>query len=298
LQVEQGCRRTQETAIPLKTPGQIHKWTCHKLESFSEFIGSYPRSNRRASYGYLELFAGPGSYPCSDMNCRLEGSALRVIKSPAKFVSYGFLTPVKTTADDLKSALTGLDKGPVHILAGNPNQIKTLIRLIDSIPRSACGLAFIDPGGYRKLNWKTIEHLAQMGQNPDGHKPELLIIFPLEMALLRNMNRPECAASVTRFYGHQRWADLKNAKQGGPSGDIKAKLIELFKEGLIGLGYKYVEDFKPAASTHDPYYHLIYAGDTVSRLKQLKNAWGKSRFLRCELLYGIQNSNRTNSDKI
>jgi three-Cys-motif partner protein len=287
----QGCRRTQETAIPLKTPGPIHKWTCHKLESFSEFIESYARSTRKAATCYLELFAGPGSYPCSDMNCKLEGSAIRVLKTGAEFVQYAFLTPGKTTADSLRSSIVSSSKCNIQVLVGNPNHTKTLDRLIDNIPRSAFSLAFIDPGGYRRLNWRTLERLAELGKNRQGLKTELLIIFPLEMALLRNLARPECAESVTRFYGNRRWEELKKLKQTSQAEDIKPRLVELFKEGLSGLGYKYVEDFRPAAATHDPYYHLIYAGDRVSRLKQLKNAWGKSRFLRCELLYGIQEEN-------
>ena len=288
----QGCRRTEETTIPIKTPGQIHKWTCHKLESFSEFMESYARSTRKASFCYLELFAGPGSYPCSDMNCRLEGSALRVLKTKADFVRYAFLAPVKNTADNLRTSVATLNKGDVQILVGNPNNTKTLERLIDQIPRSASSLAFIDPGGYRRLNWKTLEQLAELGKNRQGEKTELLIIFPLEMALLRNLVRPECAESVSRFYGNHHWEELKSKKQASKSEDIKPKLIELFKNGLSGLGYKFVEDFKPTASTYDPYYHLIYAGDNVSCLKQLKNAWGKSRFLRCELLYGIHDEKK------
>jgi three-Cys-motif partner protein len=250
---------------------------------------SYARSARKVPYSYLELFAGPASYLCSDMNCRLEGSAIRILKTGARFVQYAFLTPGKTTADNLMSSLSALDKGNIRILVGNPNNAKTLDRLIDTIPRSASSLAFVDPGGYRRLNWKTIERLAELGKNRQGEKTELLIIFPLEMALLRNLARTECSESLTRFFGNRRWEELKKLKQLSKYEDIKPKLVELFKNGLSDLGYNYVEDFKPAASTPDPYYHIIYAGDTVSRLKQIKNAWGKSRFLRCELLYGIQN---------
>ncbi len=249
---------------------------------------SYARSTRKAAYCYLELFAGPGSYSCSEMNCSLEGSGLRVLKTGANFTRYGFLTPQKTIADNLQSSLASMGKDQLQIMVGNPNNPRTLIRFIDNIPRSASSLAFIDPGGYRRLNWKTLEILAELGKNRQGQKTDLLIIFPLEMALLRNLARPECAPSVTRFYGHRRWEELKILKLSSQAEDIKPRLVELFKNGLSSLGYKYVEDFKPVAPTHDPYYHIIYAGDTVSRLKQIKKAWGRPRFLRCELLYGIQ----------
>ena len=175
---------------------------------------------------------------------------------------------------------------------GNPNNEKTLSRLLDHVPRSASSLIYIDPGGYLQLNWATLEKLVDHDKNWQGQKADLLIIFPLEMALLRNLMRPECAASISRFYGHQQWEDMKRLKQTNKikSEDIKRKLVDLFKNGLYNLGYRYVEDFKPASPSPDPYYYLIYASDSMSCLKYLKEAWGKPRFLRCELMYGLKNT--------
>jgi three-Cys-motif partner protein len=173
---------------------------------------------------------------------------------------------------------------------GNPNNEKNLCRLMDSIPRSASCLAFLDPGGYRRLHWSTLEKLVTHGKNWQGDKMDLLIVFPLEMALVRNMLRPECEESVTRFYGNQQWEEIKRQKHVNKISpeDIKLKLVELYKNGLQNLGYRYVRDFKPASPTHDPYYHLIFASDTISRSKHIQEAWGKSRFLRCELLFSIK----------
>lgn len=261
------------------------------MESFSDFIDSYGRTTRKATYCYLELFTGYGVYPCNGVDCSLESSPLRVLKSRAKFKRYAFLAQNRTVSRSLQSLIAPFNAAQnIEILVGNPNNAKTLFRLLDNVPRSASGLVFIDPGGYRRLNWSTLERLAVHGQNWQGAKLELLIIFPLEMALLRNLMRDECAESVTRFYGNQQWEEIKRQKRVKKMvpDDIKHKLVELFKNGLHNLGYRYVEDFRPAAPTHDPYYHLIYAGDNQSRLKSLKEAWGKPRFLRCELLYGIQ----------
>ena len=121
---------------------------------------------------------------------------------------------------------------------------------------------------------------------------DLLIVFPLEMALMRNLMRPECEKSITAFYGNQEWEEIKRqklAKKLKPE-EIKNRLVKIFKNGLVNLGYRFVEDYKPASPTHDPYYHLIYASDKASRLKNIKEAWGKVRFLRCELLYNIKDS--------
>jgi len=261
------------------------------MESFSDFIDSYGRTTRKATYCYLELFTGYGVYPCNGVDCSLESSPLRVLKSRAKFKRYAFLAQNRTVSRSLQSLIAPFNAAQnIEILVGNPNNAKTLFRLLDNVPRSASGLVFIDPGGYRRLNWSTLERLAVHGQNWQGAKLELLIIFPLEMALLRNLMRDECAESVTRFYGNQQWEEIKRQKLVNKikSVEIKQRLIELFKNGLSNLGYRFVEDYKPASPTHDPYYHIIYASDKTARLRNIKDAWGKARFLRCELLYNIK----------
>jgi three-Cys-motif partner protein len=214
-----------------------------------------------------------------------------VLKSKAKFKRYGFLTRNIRASVNLKSSVAPLNNSNnIEIFTGNPNNEKSLLRLLDIVPRASSSFAFIDPGGYRRLNWSTLEKIAAHGKNWQGEKTELLIVFPLEMALMRKLLRPECEGSLTRFFGNQQWEDIKRQKRIGKTDpeDLKYKLVEIFKTGLHNLGYHYVEDFKPASPSHDPYYYLIYAGDSVSRLKQIRDAWGKSRFLRCELLYGIK----------
>jgi three-Cys-motif partner protein len=252
-------------------------------------MDSYARTTRKAAYCYLELFTGYGVNPCNGVDCYLEGSSLRALKSKAKFLRYGFLVQNRAAATSLKPLLSPYYADyNIELATGNPNNEKYLRRILDVVPRSASSLVLIDPGGYRRLNWSTLEKLVAHGKNWQGEKMELLIIFPLEMALLRNLMRPECRESLNRFFGNHSWEDIKRQKQVSKTlpEELKYKLVELFKDGLRNLGYRYVEDFKPASPTHEPYYHLIYAGDSLSRKKYIKEAWGKPRFLRCELLYG------------
>jgi three-Cys-motif partner protein len=270
------------------------------LESFSEFMDSYSPATRKAGYCYLELFTGYGASPCNGTECLLEGTALRALKSRSKFTRYAFLAQNRSTAENLKPLVTPYNvANNVQVLTGNPNNEKSLSLLLDNVARSSSSLVVIDPGGYRQLHWSTMEKLAAHGKNWEGDKAELLIIFPMEMALVRNLMRPECQQSITRFYGTQQWEEIKRqkiVKKIKPE-DIKYRLIELYKNGLLNLGYHYVEAFKPASPTPDPYYYLIYAGDKMSRLNDIKRAWGKSRFLRCELLYGI-NKKRVKNSKL
>ncbi|GAI40990.1 unnamed protein product, partial [marine sediment metagenome] len=147
--------------------------------------------------------------------------------------------------------------------------------------------ALIDPPGYKRLRWSTIKKLTAHGSDWRGHKMELLIMFPLEMALLRNLTRSECQASITRLYGNHQWEEIKQDKLSGKIelSEVRGRLVELFKAGLRGLGYNYVEDFKPASLSHQPFYHLILASDSDTGAKILKDVWSKPRYLPCELLY-------------
>ena len=213
------------------------------------------------------------------------------MRSSGPFSCFAFLAPNRKLAGQLGQAVKPFQNETVRIFSGNPNREKVLLQVLDAAPRSGSGLAFIDPGGYRRLDWSTLERLARFGRNWQGEKVDLLIAFPLEMALLRNLLRPECQNSVTRFYGNHQWEDIRRDKSVGKWSpeDVKKKLVEIYKAGLFGLGYRHVEDYRPASPTHEPYYHLIFASDTRSRLADLKSAWGKSRFLKCELLYGASN---------
>ncbi len=69
--------------------------------------------------------------------------------------------------------------------------------------------------------------------------------------------------------------------------EVRHRLVELFKAGLKGLGYKYVASFAPAQFATPPFYHLILASDSDTGIKILKDAWGKLRYLPCELLYKV-----------
>jgi len=248
----------------------------------------------------LELFAGPGTTPCNGMECALESASLRALKSRSKFARLAFLAPNTAIYANLQQTVIQYsEKRIVQVFKGNANSERSIFKLLDVVPRSGSGLVLIDPGGYCRLNWTTIEKIAAHGKNWQGERLELLIIFPLEMALLRNLMRSECEDSLTHFFGNRRWDDIKRQKRAGKisAEDIRYRLIELYKSGLQDLGYHYVEDVKPASPTADPYYHLIYAGDRVSRKASLQTAWGKTRFLRCELLYGLKTAkSKQNSD--
>ena len=277
----------KELNISEKIPKQIRKWTCHKLECFAEYIEAYTRALDNGQCCYLELYAGCGNCICKGTDCIIEDSALRALGTETKFAKYILIVRDSQNADSLKQLTAPHDTADIEIITGNPVNEKVLQQAFDLIPRSASSFALIDPPGYRKLRWSTIKKLGAHGSDWKGHKIDLLIILPLEMALLRNLTRPECQASITRLYGNRKWQEIKQKRLKGKIGpdEMRRQLVKLFKAGLRGLGYKYVEDFKPASPSRQPFYHVIWASDSKREAKMISDAWCKERYLPCELLY-------------
>jgi three-Cys-motif partner protein len=276
--------------IPGRIPRRIRKRSCHKLECFADYIAAYASIVDSTKYCYLELYAGCGSCICNGTDCCIDDSELRALKTKTKFAKYIFMVRDHQDAENLKRLVAPFNTdNTIEVITGNCIGDKAIRQIFDLIPRSASIFAFIDPPGYRRMRWSTIKKLAAHGSDWKGNKMELLIVFPLEMALLRNLTRSECEVSITRFYGNRKWHEIKQAKLAGglePS-DVRHQLVELFKAGLKGLGYKYVASFAPAQFTNPPVYHLILAGDNNTGVKILKDAWGKPRYLPCELLYKV-----------
>ena len=272
---------------PSLTQKQIRKWTCHKLECFTDYIEAYAKTLGSTKCCYLELYAGSGSCVCKDSDCCIEDYEPRALKTK-KFAKYIFVVRNHQDAENLKrlTAPHNTDN-TMEIITGNCISEKVIRQLFDLIPRSASSFALVDPPGYRRLRWSTIKKLAAHGSDWRNHKMELLIIFPLEMALLRNLTRPECEASITRLYGNNKWQAIKQVRLDNKIelSEVRHRLVELFKAGLKGLGYKHIEDLKPASPSRQPFYHLILASDTGTTAGILKDAWGKPRYLPCELFH-------------
>jgi three-Cys-motif partner protein len=264
----------------------IRKWVCHKLECFDDYIEAYTSALGKGNYCYLELYASGGKCLCKGTDCIIEDSALRALGTTRQFDRYIFIAKDPNDAQSLEQ-LTAASDNNASIITGNCVSERVLQKAFDLIPRSASSFALIDPSGYRQLRWSTIRKLAAHGQDWKGHKLELLILFPLEMALLRNLTRPECQSSITRLYGNRQWQEISQKRIDGKISleKMREKLVRLFKAGLKELGYKYVEDFRPASPSSHPLYHVISANDSRRRANMIAEAFGKARYLPCELLY-------------
>ena len=265
------------------TPRIINKWLCHKFECFSDFVKLYSTGETRF---YLEPFAGGGIYTCKDTECLVDGSELMALKGD--FEKCIFLVNNVKDARNLKKLIAPI-KAEGAIVIGNCINDKTLRLTFNLIPRSSSSFAFINPPGYSKLRWSTMKKLAAHGMDWKSHKMDLLIVFPLEMALLRNITRPDCEASINRFFGNHDWQQVRQKILDNKIGHSEARkrLMLLYKIGLKRLGYRYIDNIKPARFSDPPNYHLFWASDTHSHLQELSDIWNKPRYLPCELFGNV-----------
>jgi three-Cys-motif partner protein len=259
---------------------QPPKWLCHKLQCFAEYIKIYADKNR--DHFYLDIFASSSFFPCKTDNCTIDGTEIAALKN--KFRKCIFIVNNPEEAELLREA-TAKFKDRSHIITGNCINDSILQQAFDLIPRSESTLVLVDPTGYTKLRWTTVKKLASHGTDWKGHKTDLLIFFPLEMALLRNLTRDDCETSIDRLYGNNEWKLIRQDRLDNKIDHNQAgyELIKLFKKGLKELQYRYVDDLQPAHFSNPPVYHIIRASDSVSHKKELNDIWNKPRFLPCEL---------------
>lgn len=267
----------------------LKKWACHKLECLGDFLRTYASLPANHERYYLELHAGPGHYLCPNTGKPIDGAPLRALTA-------GFRRGILVTGNDddtanLQRLITNRDNA-MDVLTGNPNNTTFLRQLLDRIPRSAASFTFIDPPGYRALRWQTIDRMVRHSLDWQGRRTDLLLVFPLEMALLRNLSRPDCEKSINSLYGSEKWQAVREEKQAGEldTGKVRQALVDLFRTRLKELGYRYVYDLQPASLGGQPLYHLIWASDTGRGKGLLEEAWGKPRFLPCELMYSKDDS--------
>jgi len=211
-----------------------------------------------------------------------------VLKARESYSRYIFVTQDAKTSQSLTELLMPFDnKQSINLIVGNTSRETTMRQVFDLIPRSTASFALIDPPGFTSLRWTLIKKLASHGADWKGRKMDLLIIFPLEMAVLRNLARHECEGSLNRFYGNDEWQAIRSKQTEGHTGagKLRKELVELFKGGLKQLGYSHVEDTLPARFTNPPYYHVIWASDRTSRIRELKTVWSRDRYLPCEMFH-------------
>jgi len=249
-------------------------WSLEKLAILHLYFGAFTTASKSLGGGYyFDGFAGPGM-------CKVRnpvglpylswGSPILALNSAPGFERCIFLELSDRNADALQERVKRTirtAKAEVHV--GDVNVIARTI-LEQVVPKWASCFCLLDQQG-GELLWSTVMDLASIPGRK--RKPELLILFPLRMSLLRllSVSKPVPASFARRWdlvFGHHGWAAVHQARLDGllTPEQARAEYLSMYELGLKDLGYSFVRARPISApravgQQRQEMYHLVFATD-------------------------------------
>lgn len=251
---------------------RVGEWTLTKLANLLLYFQAFTTacSKKAGESYYVDGFAGPGL-------CRVRGSA-------PTFFAYGSpALSLRTAPTFSKCIFLDLDETNIAVLKQRTAQYgqralaqvgdvnSEAVRLIrQEVPAWAPCFVLLDQQG-GELNWATIESIAGLPRS--RNKPELMILFPLRMALLRMLSvgkppNPEYVDRWDNTFGNGSWRDIFNARltNSVAPGVAQRRYLDLYMDGIRRLGYRFVQAAVVSAPTKAQQrrnmYHLVFATDS------------------------------------
>jgi three-Cys-motif partner protein len=247
-------------------------WSLEKLATLFLYFRAFSTACQSVGGGhYVDGFAGPGK--CRVKNARpgpyyAWGSPLLGLRNSPSFERCTLLDIRASNVEALRArAASHGQKASIH--CGDVNdELDRLVR--EQVPSGAPCFCLLDPQGI-ELAWSTVARVSKIPRRT--RKPELLILFPLRMALLRLMTTqraitPRMSERLDRTFGSHAWAAVHETRVAGQITPREAQLqyLEDYCSSLRNLGYGWVR-WKAITAPRAPglrrqeMYHLIFATD-------------------------------------
>lgn len=247
-------------------------WSLEKLATLLLYFGAFSNACRSAGGGYyVDGLSGPGVCRIKGAKqppYRVWGSPLLALRTRPEFLRCILLDKNARTVEVLRARVAAYgERAGVYV--GDVNL--ELARLIqEQVPRRAPCFCLFDPQG-TELSWATISSVALTPGRT--RKPELLILFPLRMGLLRLLTTktritPERRERLDSTFPSREWWTTYVARLEGEIDPARAKssYLDLYCGGIKALGYRWVRS-KPIKAPLGPamgrqeMYDLVFATD-------------------------------------
>lgn len=259
-------------------------WSLEKLATLLLYFRAFTTACDKAGGGYyVDGMAGPGicrlrrARPSPYLAC---GSPLIALRTQPLFERCSFLEIDQRKVEALRARVASYATRAA-VYQGDVNS--DLGRLIhDQVPAPAPCFCFLDPQGI-ELSFETISAVARTPGR--RRKPELLVLFPLRMALLRllTLSRPVGARTEQKLHralGGREWLDIYKARLSGQIDGTTAKTeyLNLYCNKVRGLGYRWVRS-KAIVAPRTPgtprqeMYHLVFATDNAAGEKIMRHVF-------------------------
>jgi three-Cys-motif partner protein len=241
-----------------------HVWTAGKLDFLERYLPAFNTIVRRhfPESIYVDGYAGPGTNQIQDVVRR--GSPLIAVETTPAFTQLYLIEKGRRNAQQLSQNLNGLQLPPerqqqVHVQQGDFN---TAVDGILSVLPNQPTFFFLDPEGL-ELSWDTVRKIGCR------RRADLFILVSAG-GVTRCAGHPPAHGSVTQFYGHERWRPIaEGVRPDSPIGETKFEaFIQLYLEGLRGLGFAHVERFLIATNSQNSNMHaLVFAAKNDTAIK-------------------------------
>jgi len=232
---------------------QAHYWTANKLDFLESYIPAFVKATQqaRARY-YVDGFSGPGTNDISGV--KRNGSPLIAVNVTEPCTRYFFVERRKALFKELTQHVAGHPReSSVELMQGDFNELADDI--LSRIPSFAPCLFFLDPEGL-ELRFDTVVRISKRA------KADLFILIS-GFGVIRNVMKPEVAATLTQFFGDDSWKPLYERYQGGelPVGTKAFEAFtDLYIEKLVGLGFRVSKEYLVARNSKNAALHsLVFA---------------------------------------
>jgi len=265
-------------------PKPIGDWTAQKLEYLDYYLQAYRTVTKGAREAYyIDLFSGCGDCIRKRNGYNVAGSPWRALRTIPPFQGYFFVEEIAQLANHLNTRIQQQGIQFAKVLIGDCNG-PVLDEVLSGVPKTALSFAFLDPSGLQ-LYWPTVEKLA--AHRIGRRKMELLILYPYQMVIRRFISNPQMRQAFTLFFGGDSWiGEYEESIECGEDTQTRRKrFVELYKNNLKSLNYKFVDDYGPLGHGNRYYYHVIFASDEDIGQKIMKDVWSKPRLIPGQLGY-------------
>jgi three-Cys-motif partner protein len=261
-----------------------------KLSICGDYFQQFTRASKKAPDRiYIDGFASSGMGFDPRTGETYSGSALLCLDVDPPFTACHLIELDAARAAALRETTAAHSHAQVWQGDANVEIPKILATLNPKAPT----LAFLDPEG-TELHWNTVKALADHKRGRGKYKVELIILFPLQMAVLRLLNfktgkvPPAHARRLDAMLGAESpWREIQQKRlieQITTPEETKLAFLDAYAEGLHRrLGYDHVLHREVADERGRGLYYLVFASDCDVGERIMRHEFGASHTEQSQL---------------
>lgn len=239
-----------------------------KLGIVGDYLHGFARAAQSAPDRiYIDGFAASGRGIDPRTGEEYDGSAALALEVDPPFTELYLVEQDPARATELEQ-LAVRHQG-AHVINDDVNV--AIPQLLPRLKPRAPTFAFLDPEG-TELHWQTLERIADYKRHASPYKIELMILFPLQMAVLRLLDfktgeiKPAHARRLDAMLGAETpWREIVRMRLFGElegPRETEFAFLDAYCDGLHRrLGYKHVLHRSVADARGRDIYYLVFASD-------------------------------------